>query len=111
MCSGGRTVAIRAGHMIGQIGGIIWRVQYRPRSPRFEVAQLARLRGRYHVSMDGPIIFTCPTTGARVQHWLDKRDQVWPNDHEMVVCPACAKIHFINRQTGQPLGHKNQQAQ
>jgi hypothetical protein len=57
--------------------------------------------------MDGSIIFTCPTTSQRVQHWLDKRDEVRPNDHEMVICPACAKIHFVNRQTGKLLGHKD----
>jgi hypothetical protein len=47
------------------------------------------------------------TKRALVQHWLDKRDQARPNDHEMVVCPACAKIHFVNRQTGKLLGHKD----
>jgi hypothetical protein len=41
--------------------------------------------------MDGPIT-NCPTTGELVQHWLDKRDQVRPSDHEMVICPACASV-------------------
>jgi hypothetical protein len=56
--------------------------------------------------MDGPITFNCPTTGDLVQHWLDKRDQAQPSDHEMVTCPACARIHFVNRQTGKLLGDK-----
>jgi hypothetical protein len=56
--------------------------------------------------MDGPITFNCPTTGELVQHWLDKRDPSAASDHEMVICPACARIHFVNRQTGKLLGRK-----
>lgn len=108
MCSVSHTVAIRIGCITSQIGGIIWHVYNGPPGPRFEVAQLRASEGDYHGCMDGPIIFTCPTTGQLVQHWLDRRDQALPNDHEMVVCPACVKIHFVNRQTGKLLGHKDQ---
>lgn len=56
--------------------------------------------------MDGHIAFTCPITGDRVDHVFDKRDGMPPlvDQYEIVACPACAKIHFIDPQTGKLLG-------
>ena len=51
-----------------------------------------------------PIIFTCPRTFTKVQHWLDEDDDVPENEFESVPCPACAWVHFINRKTGKILG-------
>jgi hypothetical protein len=42
-----------------------------------------------------------------VQIWLAKdpsTDQA--NDYESVTCPACLRIHFINKITGKLLGEK-----
>jgi hypothetical protein len=42
-----------------------------------------------------------------VQIWLAKdpsTDQA--NDYESVTCPACLRIHFINKTTGKLLGEK-----
>ena len=53
-------------------------------------------------------IFKCPTTGMNVQHWLadapeaeDSRDSF-----ESVICPACSRLHFVNRSSGRLLGEK-----
>ena len=51
------------------------------------------------------ILFTCPATALRVQHWLDDGPDV-PEQYEAVVCPACTRLHFLNRQTGKLLGHE-----
>jgi hypothetical protein len=43
-----------------------------------------------------------------VQHWLDEDDDGVPgNTYEAVACPACTKVHFINRKTGKLLGREN----
>jgi hypothetical protein len=59
--------------------------------------------------MDSRIVFTCPRTGQRVDHVFDKRDEMPPlvDQHEVVVCPSCVMVHFINRHTGKLLGHKD----
>ncbi len=52
-------------------------------------------------------MFTCPTTGRRVDHVFDNRDDMpMVDQYEIVACPSCAKLHFINRQTGKLLDHK-----
>jgi len=59
--------------------------------------------------MDSHIAFTCLIAGQRVDHMFDKRDEMplLVDQHEIVVCPSCAKVHFLNRQTGKLLGHKD----
>ncbi|QOZ45543.1 hypothetical protein XH89_20185 [Bradyrhizobium sp. CCBAU 53340] len=54
------------------------------------------------------IVFTCPTTAFKVQQWLDEEsdDNSLGDQYESIVCPACTKIHFINRRTGKLLGEK-----
>ena len=55
------------------------------------------------------IIFRCPETLIRVQHWMDDDDSgndVSDDACEMVGCPACSRVHLINRKTGNVLGEK-----
>lgn len=53
------------------------------------------------------VIFTCPDTAMKVQHWLgDDSDDVPADEYEPVDCPACAKVHLINRKTGKLLGER-----
>jgi hypothetical protein len=50
------------------------------------------------------LLFTCPTTLMKVQHWLDGGEDTPDHEYETVVCKACARLHFINRRTGKLLG-------
>jgi hypothetical protein len=46
-------------------------------------------------------IFVCsrrPTTGQRVEYKHDGTPLL--DQHEIVVCPSCAKVHLLDRQTG-----------
>jgi hypothetical protein len=56
----------------------------------------------------GHLIFKCPHTGMKVQHWV--ADEIAAEDHdrtyETVVCQACRRIHLINRSSGKLLGEK-----
>lgn len=56
-------------------------------------------------TMTKPILFKCPHTGMNVQHRLaaDVPDDE-KGAHSAVMCPACAKIHFIHNSTGSLLG-------
>ena len=42
-------------------------------------------------------------TDSSVQHWLDDDEDIPEDEYEVVTCPACAKIHLVNRKTGEPL--------
>jgi len=44
----------------------------------------------------------------KVQHWLDEDDDVSENDYEGITCPACTRLHFLNRRTGKLLGHDDE---
>ena len=48
-------------------------------------------------------IFKCPATGLNVQH-LDDDEDVPKNEFVAVICPACTKMHLINRKTRKLLG-------
>jgi hypothetical protein len=53
------------------------------------------------------LVIRCPRTNMNVQIWLAKdpsTDQA--NDYESVTCPACLRIHFINKITDKLLGEK-----
>ncbi len=52
------------------------------------------------------LIFTCPITGFKVQHWLTRDDDVPDDEHEGVNCPACGQVHFINCKTGKVFGQR-----
>jgi hypothetical protein len=51
-----------------------------------------------------PFLFTCPATSMNVQHWSDKDADVRENEYEGIICPACTRLHFLNRKTGKLLG-------
>jgi hypothetical protein len=53
-------------------------------------------------------IFRCPATGLNVQHAVDDDQDVPNNEFEAITCPACARLHFVNRKTGRLLGHEDQ---
>jgi hypothetical protein len=52
-------------------------------------------------------VFTCPATAMKVQHWLHDDDAV-ETEYEGIACPACTRMHFINRKTGKLLGQDNE---
>jgi hypothetical protein len=54
------------------------------------------------------ILFKCPRTGMKVQHWLDKvpPEQQSDDAYKSVACPACTLTHFLHRETGKLLGEK-----
>jgi len=53
------------------------------------------------------LVFTCPTTKFKVQHWFEDDKDAPVDEYRSIVCQACTKVHFINRQTGQLLGQKD----
>ena len=56
-----------------------------------------------HCLMSRPFIFKCPITNQHVQGWLEDEDaQV--TEFEGMTCPACGRLHFVNRKTGELLG-------
>jgi hypothetical protein len=61
-------------------------------------------QGRHIPTMVLPFLFTCPATGMYVQHWSDEDDDVRENEYEGIICPACTRLHFLNRKTGKLLG-------
>jgi len=54
--------------------------------------------------MDRQIVFKCPQTGMNVQHRLS--DESTGRTHESVSCPACTRLHLIDRSTGKLLGDR-----
>ena len=53
--------------------------------------------------------FRCPNTGQHIQQWIiedDARADEKRCTYEAVNCPACTRLHFINRSTGKLLGHE-----
>jgi hypothetical protein len=54
----------------------------------------------------GAFLFTCPTTKMLVQDWADDDDGAPEDRFESIVCPACTRLHFINRRTGKLFGEE-----
>jgi hypothetical protein len=55
----------------------------------------------------GNLIFKCPRTGMNVQHRLEEPQAGDPRSgYESVVCKACTRLHFINRETRKLLGER-----
>jgi hypothetical protein len=52
------------------------------------------------------LIFVCPRTHLNVQHRTD-RAVAHEHEYEAVTCPACSRLHFVNRRTGRLLGHES----
>jgi hypothetical protein len=51
----------------------------------------------------GAILFTCPTTQFKVQHWLGDDDSASEDDYQGIICLGCTRLHFVNR-NGKVLG-------
>ena len=51
-----------------------------------------------------PLLFTCPVTSIKVQHWLDDDQDAPENEYEAITCAACSRVHLLNRMTGKLLG-------
>ncbi|MGL9619423.1 hypothetical protein QRQ56_15545 [Bradyrhizobium sp. U531] len=54
--------------------------------------------------MDRQIVFKCPQTGMNVQHRLG--DEPADRTHVSVSCPACTRLHFIDRASGKLAGDR-----
>jgi hypothetical protein len=56
----------------------------------------------------GNILFKCPNTGMNVQHCPAEpaAEDEKRCTYEGVTCPACTRVHFINRSTGEVLGER-----
>ena len=50
------------------------------------------------------IVFRCPQTGMNVQPLLHKQGNDEARTYEAVTCPACTRLHFIDKSTGKALG-------
>ena len=55
-----------------------------------------------HCAMAEFIIFRCPQTGMDVQTLLHKQEKNDARAYEAVTCPACTRLHFIDKSTGKP---------
>lgn len=57
------------------------------------------------------LIFRCPATSLNVQHWRPDSPAAHTHDdaeaYEAVTCPACTKLHFLNKRTGRLLGQED----
>src|SRR5437879_4633933 len=48
------------------------------------------------------VSFRCPVTGKNIHHLLkDKKPLVQGTNYKSVDCPACLRLHFIVKSTGQ----------
>ena len=55
--------------------------------------------------MENLIILRCPQTGIDVQTLLYKQEQEEARPYCVAVtCPACTRLHFIDKSTGKALG-------
>ena len=53
------------------------------------------------------LIFRCVQTGMNVQVWLpDEPPTDRADSYESVACPACTRLHLVNKTTGKILGDK-----
>jgi hypothetical protein len=58
--------------------------------------------------MSTPFIFKCPATSLNVQGQLDDDGEASDDEYEPVTCPACTRLHFLNRKTGKILGQDSE---
>lgn len=53
------------------------------------------------------LIFRCARTGLNVQIWLpDDAPADKTDSYEFVTCPACGRVHLVNKVTGKMLSDK-----
>src|SRR5207237_1871167 len=58
----------------------------------------ARCGYRRHHQKMAQLIFRCAQTGLNVQAWLpDATPAVHTDSYEAVICPACARLHLVNK--------------
>lgn len=53
------------------------------------------------------VMYKCPRTAMKVQAWV--AEEVTPptaTTFELIRCPACTQVHFVNRADGKLLGDK-----
>ena len=55
--------------------------------------------------MSTTVLFTCPNTKLKVQHWLPDESKAPDDDYESVICQSCTRVHFVNRK-GKVFGSK-----
>lgn len=53
------------------------------------------------------VMFRCPNTGMNVQQWIEDQPEPARDAFASIKCPACGRIHFINRLTHKLLGHES----
>lgn len=53
------------------------------------------------------LVFRCPNTGMNVQHLVEHEADGGSDSFTPVRCPACVRIHFVNRKTMKLLGRDN----
>ena len=56
------------------------------------------------------LIFRCAQTGMNVQVWLPDDDEApaeRADSYAALPCPACARLHLVNKTTGKTLGDKD----
>ena len=59
----------------------------------------------------GNLLFRCVRTGLNVQVWLpDAAPTGRADSYEVVTCPACARLHLVNKTTGRMLSDKEKQS-
>jgi hypothetical protein len=65
------------------------------------------VRGRANRAEWPNSFFQCAGTGLNVQVWLpDEAPAVDVDSYEAVTCPACARVHLVNKTTGKMLGDR-----
>jgi hypothetical protein len=53
------------------------------------------------------LVFRCTRSGQNVQVWLpDEPSTDRTDSYEAVTCPACGRVHLVNKATGKTLGDK-----
>jgi hypothetical protein len=58
----------------------------------------------------GKLIFRCTRTGMNVQIDMPEAAPTdYPDSYESVTCPACARIHLVNKTTGRTLADNAKQ--
>jgi phage FluMu protein Com len=68
---------------------------------------LRQINWPLEVEVMAHIIIRCPRTGSKVQVWLSEPTSAdKPDSYEDVKCPACLRLHFVNKITGELLGEK-----
>lgn len=53
------------------------------------------------------VIYKCPRTAMKVQAWVAEEHPQAASTFELVRCPACTQVHFVNRADGKLLGDKS----